>query len=66
MNCFATVARMIARRADDLHKGTPGLDGIIALPHDLGCGMGKALWGTTSCGGLCVVTSDMPTSQRPS
>lgn len=39
VNCSATVARMIAQRADDIHRGTPGLDGIIALPHDLGCGM---------------------------
>ncbi|MGW1917492.1 UxaA family hydrolase [Streptomyces sp. NPDC002076] len=45
VNCSATVAGMIARRADDLHKGTPGLDGIIALPHDLGCGMGKGTLG---------------------
>ncbi|MGW1876322.1 UxaA family hydrolase [Streptomyces sp. NPDC001975] len=41
VNCSATVARMIAQRADDRHKGTPGLDGVIALPHDLGCGMAE-------------------------
>ena len=41
VNCSATVARMIALRADALHKGTPGLDGVIALPHDLGCGMAE-------------------------
>lgn len=45
VNCSATVARMIAGRADDLHRGTPGLDGIIALPHDLGCGMGEGTAG---------------------
>ncbi|MFJ6892640.1 UxaA family hydrolase [Streptomyces hokutonensis] len=41
VNCSATVARMIAQRADAVHKGTPGLDGVIALPHDLGCGMAE-------------------------
>jgi len=41
VNCAATVARMIALRADAIHKGTPGLDGVIALPHDLGCGMAE-------------------------
>ena len=41
VNCSATVTRMIALRADALHKGTPGLDGVIALPHDLGCGMAE-------------------------
>ncbi|MFF5306387.1 UxaA family hydrolase [Streptomyces sp. NPDC013161] len=41
VNCSATVARMVALRADALHKGTPGLDGVIALPHDLGCGMAE-------------------------
>lgn len=41
VNCSATVARMIALRADDRHKGTPGLDGVVALPHDLGCGMAE-------------------------
>lgn len=41
VNCSATVARMIALRADAVHKGTPGLDGVIALPHDLGCGMAE-------------------------
>ncbi|WP_405945609.1 altronate dehydratase family protein [Streptomyces prunicolor] len=41
VNCSATVARMIALRADALHKGTPGLDGVVALPHDLGCGMAE-------------------------
>ncbi|MEV8544272.1 altronate dehydratase family protein [Streptomyces sp. NPDC051572] len=41
VNCSATVARMIALRADERHKGTPGLDGVIALPHDLGCGMAE-------------------------
>ncbi|WP_307783034.1 altronate dehydratase family protein [Streptomyces sp. MBT53] len=41
VNCSAMVARMIAQRADAVHKGTPGLDGVIALPHDLGCGMAE-------------------------
>ncbi len=45
VNCSATVARMIALRADALHKGTPGLDGVIALPHDLGCGMAEGTTG---------------------
>lgn len=41
VNCSATVTRMIALRADALYQGTPGLDGVIALPHDLGCGMAE-------------------------
>ena len=45
VNCSATVARMIAQRADDVHRGTPGLDGIIALPHDLGCGIATSIPG---------------------
>ncbi|MEV6116259.1 altronate dehydratase family protein [Streptomyces sp. NPDC052109] len=45
VNCSATVARLIAGRADDLYRGTPGLDGVIALPHDLGCGMGEGTAG---------------------
>ncbi|WP_405976095.1 altronate dehydratase family protein [Streptomyces sp. NBC_00988] len=45
VNCSATVARMIALRADERHKGTPGLDGVIALPHDLGCGMAEGTAG---------------------
>jgi len=66
VNCSATVARMIALRADDRHKGTPGLDGVIALPHDLGCGMAEGTPGRHPCGALCGVTSAMPTSRRPS
>lgn len=41
VNCSATVSRIIAQRADDLHRGKPGLDGVIALTHDLGCGMAE-------------------------
>jgi altronate hydrolase len=45
VNCSATVSRIIAQRADDLHRGAPGLDGVIALPHELGCGMAEGTTG---------------------
>jgi altronate hydrolase len=41
VNCSATVSRIIAQRANDRHFGTEGLDGVIALTHDLGCGMAE-------------------------
>jgi altronate hydrolase len=41
VNCAATVSRMIAQAAETAHAGTPGLDGVIALGHDLGCGMAE-------------------------
>ena len=41
VNCSATVARMIAQTANVAHAGVPGLDGVIALTHDLGCGMAE-------------------------
>jgi altronate hydrolase len=41
VNCSATVARMIAQAAGARHAAVPGLDGVIALPHDLGCGMAE-------------------------
>jgi altronate hydrolase len=41
VNCSATVARMIAQTANVTHAGVPGLDGVIALTHDLGCGMAE-------------------------
>jgi len=41
VNCSATVARMIAQTASVTHAGVPGLDGVIALTHDLGCGMAE-------------------------
>lgn len=45
VNCSATVSRIIAQRANELHRGTPGLDGVIALTHDLGCGMAEGTAG---------------------
>jgi altronate hydrolase len=41
VNCAATVARMVAQAAGAAHAGTPGLDGVIALSHDLGCGLAE-------------------------
>jgi altronate hydrolase len=41
VNCSATVARMVAQTANVTHAGVPGLDGVIALTHDLGCGMAE-------------------------
>lgn len=45
VNCSATVARLIAQAATEQHRGTPGLDGVIALTHDLGCGMAEGTTG---------------------
>jgi altronate hydrolase len=41
VNCSATVARMVAQAATLRHADVPGLDGVIALTHDLGCGMAE-------------------------
>jgi altronate hydrolase len=45
VNCSATVARMIAQAATAQHIAAPTLDGVIALPHDLGCGMAEGTAG---------------------
>jgi altronate hydrolase len=45
VNCSATVARVVAQTANVTHAGTPGLDGVIALTHDLGCGMAEGTAG---------------------
>jgi altronate hydrolase len=45
VNCSATVARMVAQTATITHAGIPGLDGVIALTHDLGCGMAEGTAG---------------------
>jgi altronate hydrolase len=45
VNCSATVARMVAQTANIKHAGVPGLDGVIALTHDLGCGMAEGTAG---------------------
>jgi altronate hydrolase len=45
VNCSATVARMVAQTANSAHAGVPGLDGVIALTHDLGCGMAEGTTG---------------------
>jgi len=45
VNCSATVARMVAQTANVTHAGVPGLDGVLALAHDLGCGMAEGTAG---------------------
>ena len=45
VNCSATVARMVAQAATLRHAGVAGLDGVIALTHDLGCGMAEGTAG---------------------
>ena len=45
VNCSATVSRIIAQRADALYRGAPGLDGVIALTHEQGCGMAEGTAG---------------------
>ena len=45
VNCSATVSRIIAQRANDLYRDAPGLDGVVALPHELGCGMAEGTAG---------------------
>ncbi|WP_203980230.1 UxaA family hydrolase [Planotetraspora silvatica] len=44
VNCSSTVARMIAQAANAQIKAE-GLDGVIALTHDLGCGMAEGTAG---------------------
>ncbi|MEV6130548.1 altronate dehydratase family protein [Streptomyces violaceusniger] len=44
VNCSATVARMIAQTANS-RVTVPSLDGVIALTHDLGCGMAEGTAG---------------------
>jgi altronate hydrolase len=41
VNCSATVARMVAQAASARFAAEPQLDGVIALTHDLGCGMAE-------------------------
>ncbi|GAA2331478.1 UxaA family hydrolase [Dactylosporangium salmoneum] len=41
VNCSATVARLVAQAANAAHAGLPGLDGVIALTHGLGCGLAE-------------------------
>jgi altronate hydrolase len=41
VNCSATVTKLIAQAATRALGDIPGLDGIVALPHDLGCGMAE-------------------------
>ena len=44
VNCAATVGRLAATAAAPRLAGVPSCDGVIALVHDLGCGMAQ---GTT-------------------
>jgi altronate hydrolase len=41
VNCSSTVTKLIAQSAARAVGSTPGLDGVVALPHDLGCGMAE-------------------------
>jgi altronate hydrolase len=42
VNCSATVVRAIANHFANRLADYPHVDGVIALPHPLGCGMGAA------------------------
>jgi altronate hydrolase len=44
VNCSSTVARMVAQSAN-ARISAPGLDGVIALTHELGCGMAEGTTG---------------------
>ncbi|MFC5834737.1 UxaA family hydrolase [Nonomuraea insulae] len=44
VNCSSTVARMVAQAANAQVRA-PGLDGVIALTHELGCGMAEGTTG---------------------
>jgi altronate hydrolase len=44
VNCSSTVARMVAHAANAQVR-VPGLDGVIALTHELGCGMAEGTAG---------------------
>ncbi|WP_424528031.1 UxaA family hydrolase [Sphaerisporangium viridialbum] len=44
VNCSSTVARMVAQAANAQVR-VPGLDGVIALTHELGCGMAEGTAG---------------------
>jgi altronate hydrolase len=41
VNCSATVARMIADHFRNRLDAFPGVDGVVALTHKTGCGMGS-------------------------
>jgi altronate hydrolase len=45
VNCAATVARLVAQAATGRLVGVPGLDGVVALNHDLGCAMAAGTTG---------------------
>jgi altronate hydrolase len=45
VNCAATVARLIAQAAATAYASVPELDGVIALSHDLGCGLAEGTSG---------------------
>lgn len=42
VNCSATVVRAIANHFTNRLSDFPNVDGVIALPHPLGCGMGAS------------------------
>ncbi len=39
VNCSATVAKLIARKAQAMVEANPHIDGVVALTHGTGCGM---------------------------
>jgi altronate hydrolase len=39
VNCSATVAKLIARKAQAMVDASPHIDGVVALTHGTGCGM---------------------------
>lgn len=45
VNCSATVSRIIAQQANARHPRGEAFDGVIALSHDLGCGMAEGTAG---------------------
>ncbi|WP_353961891.1 MULTISPECIES: hypothetical protein [unclassified Streptomyces] len=65
VNCSATVARMIAQRADDRTGGHLASTASSRSPTSSAAEWRRVLRGTTSCGALCVATSGMPTLRRP-
>jgi arabinonate dehydratase len=42
VNCSATVAKLIARKAQALVEASPHVDGVVALTHGTGCGMASS------------------------
>jgi altronate hydrolase len=41
VSCSSTVSKLIAQAATAAYAGAPGLDGVVPLPHDQGCGLAE-------------------------